>query len=236
MDGKTLPPERPPEVHPARPSPIEPGRDSRADPSPPAPREPAESRADLVLLLGILSLFLCFPLGIAAWVMGSSDLKKMRAGRMRSNKERTLRLGRNLGAFGTIVFVACVVLALYALPFRIKEALKFPSAKPLAAGQFVFAGRWVGNKGTVIKIHRNGRADYRTGRSSVRGGVVQIDKDSLSIGLFGISKTWHIDKRPYERHGLWMMKLNGEVFTRESDGLLLVHMERTRAAADAASS
>jgi hypothetical protein len=236
MDGKALPPERPPGIQPAHPAPIEPGRGSRADLSPPAPRQSAESRADLVLLLGILSLFLCFPLGIAAWVMGNSDLKKMRAGRMRRNKERTLRLGRNLGAFGTIVFVACVVLALYALPFRIKEALRFPSAKPLAASQFVFAGRWVGNKGTIIKIHRNGRADYRTGRSSVRGGVVQIGKESLSIGFFGISKTWHIDKSPYERHGLWMMKLNGEVFTRRSDGLLLVQLERKREAAEAASS
>ncbi len=236
MDGKALPPERRSGVRPAHPAPIEPGRGSRVDVSPSTSGALVESRADLVLLLGILSLFLCFPLGIAAWVMGNSDLKKMRAGRMRRNKERTLRLGRNLGAFGTIVFAACVLLALYALPFRIKEALRFPSAKPLPAGQFVFAGRWVGNKGTIINIHRSGRGDYRTGGTSVRGGVVQIGKESLSIGLFGFSKTWHIDKRPYEHHGLWMMKLNGEVFTRESDGLLLVQAERNRAAVVPASS
>ena len=31
-------------------------------------------RGDLILMLGILSLFLCGPLGIVAWVMANSDL------------------------------------------------------------------------------------------------------------------------------------------------------------------
>ena len=39
-------------------------------------------RATTILILGILSLVLCQPLGIAAWMMGSADLKKMKAGVM----------------------------------------------------------------------------------------------------------------------------------------------------------
>jgi hypothetical protein len=228
MDESALPPETGSGSRPGRPAPIEPGGGSYHEPDPPGPRELEESRADLVLLLGILSLFLCFPLGIAAWVMGNSDLKKIRSGRMRRRKEGTLRLGRNLGAFGTVVFVLCTALALYALPGRIRGALSFASAGPLPANRLVFAGRWVGDKGTIIRIRRNGRADFRTRGSSVKGGVVRIGKDSLSIGLLGIFKTWRIEKRPYKRDGIWMMKLNGEVFKRESDDSLLVRREGVR--------
>ena len=42
-----------------------------------------EHRGQLILVLGILSFFVGGPiLGLVAWIMGSNDLKEMRAGRM----------------------------------------------------------------------------------------------------------------------------------------------------------
>jgi hypothetical protein len=37
-------------------------------------------RGPLILVLGILGLIMCPPLGIAAWFMGDSDLEKMKNG------------------------------------------------------------------------------------------------------------------------------------------------------------
>lgn len=39
-------------------------------------------RGVLILVLGILGLVICQPVGIAAWLMGSNDLKEMDSGAM----------------------------------------------------------------------------------------------------------------------------------------------------------
>lgn len=62
-------------------------------------------RGGLILAFGVLGWVLCFPLAIAAWVMGSSDLKAMDAGRMDP-------AGRGLTQAGKILGIVWVVLAL----------------------------------------------------------------------------------------------------------------------------
>jgi hypothetical protein len=69
-------------------------------------------RATLVLVLGILSLIVCAPLGIAAWVMGSNDLAAMRAGRMDRSGESLTGVGQVLGVIGTVLFGLGIVGAL----------------------------------------------------------------------------------------------------------------------------
>lgn len=52
---------------------------------PPYPQQQmhaAPHRGVLILVLGIISLAVCAPVGIVAWIMGSGDLKKMKAGMM----------------------------------------------------------------------------------------------------------------------------------------------------------
>jgi hypothetical protein len=68
-------------------------------------------RATLVLVLGILSLVVCAPLGIAAWLMGSNDLAAMRAGRMDRSGESTTHVGYVLGIIGTVLFGIGIVVA-----------------------------------------------------------------------------------------------------------------------------
>ena len=76
------------------------------------------NHADLVLLLGIVSLFMCGPLGVIAWITGSADLRKIRNGLMSSRKIGTLKVGRALGIVGTCLFVASFVIVGLIAPTR----------------------------------------------------------------------------------------------------------------------
>lgn len=208
------------------PEPIEPGRSSgMLSEASTGARE--RSRADLILVLGILSLFLCGPLGVIAWVMGGSELKKIRNGRVSGEKIGRVRLGRTLGFIGTLLFMASLALVIYLLPSRIPEPRLFFSSGPLSADQMVFAGEWTGNKGSMIRIHPDGRGDFKTRSASVQGGRVIIGADSLSIGIMGMYKTWHVQRAPYLRNGTWVMNLDGEIFVRKETGLLVLRMEDT---------
>ena len=60
-------------------------------------------RGTLVLVLGILSLVVCAPLGIAAWIMGNNDLKEIAAGTMDPSGQQTTNIGKILGMIGTIL-------------------------------------------------------------------------------------------------------------------------------------
>ena len=62
-------------------------------------------RATLILVLGILGLVVCGPLGIAAWVMGSGDLKEMDAGTMDPAGRGTTQAGKICGIIGTILMI-----------------------------------------------------------------------------------------------------------------------------------
>lgn len=66
-------------------------------------------RATLVLVLGILSLVFCAPLGIAAWIMGNADLKEMDAGRMDPGGRGNTNAGRICGIIGTVFMILAAV-------------------------------------------------------------------------------------------------------------------------------
>ena len=63
-------------------------------------------RGTLILVLGILSLVMCGPLGIFSWILGNNDLQEMNAGTMDPE-------GRGLTNAGKICgIVACALMAL----------------------------------------------------------------------------------------------------------------------------
>ncbi len=196
------------------------------------------NRGDLILFFGLISLLCCWPLGIAAWIMGSSDLKGIRAGSVSSEGLGTLKAGRILGIVGTVIFALSVSAAIIAgitvpaklpdlklsLKDKIQEWLKRSTEDlkpvPLPKEKLPFAGEWTGDRGTVLRIYPNGRGDYKgstgPGRTnSLSGGRVRIEGEKLSVGLFGIERTFHIDKPPARENGTWTMTLSGEVFTRK---------------------
>ena len=70
-------------------------------------------RATLILVLGILGLVTqCFPLGIAAWIMGNKDLKEMDAGTMDPSGRSNTNAGRICGMIATILLIIGVVVAI----------------------------------------------------------------------------------------------------------------------------
>ena len=67
-------------------------------------------RGTLVLVLGILSLVVCQPIGIAAWVMGGSDLKEMDAGTMDPSGRGTTQAGKICGMIASILMIIGVLI------------------------------------------------------------------------------------------------------------------------------
>ena len=65
-------------------------------------------RGTLILVLGILSIFLCgLFTGIPAWVMGNSDLKEMEQGIMDPSGRGLTQAGRIIGMVITILACVC---------------------------------------------------------------------------------------------------------------------------------
>lgn len=67
-------------------------------------------RGTLILILGVLGLMACQILGIAAWVMGSSDLQAMKAGRMDPEGQSMTQIGHVLGIVSTVLLVLQLLL------------------------------------------------------------------------------------------------------------------------------
>ena len=74
-------------------------------------------RGVLILVFGILGLVLCFPFGIAAWIMGNGDLQEMRAGRMDPTGQGLTQAGRICGIVATALAAIGIVLSLIFIMF-----------------------------------------------------------------------------------------------------------------------
>lgn len=71
-------------------------------------RRVAPHRGGLILALGILGWVVCFPFGIAAWVMGHNDLREMAAGRMDPQGEGLTRAGKIVGAIQCCLILVAI--------------------------------------------------------------------------------------------------------------------------------
>jgi hypothetical protein len=74
-------------------------------------------RATTVLLLGILSLVVCAPLGFAAWVMGNNDLREMDNGLMDPSGRDSTSAGRICGIIGSVLCILAVIAAIVMFVF-----------------------------------------------------------------------------------------------------------------------
>ncbi len=62
-----------------------------------------------ILILGILSLVCCSPLGIAAFVMGNNALKEIDADPARYSNRQIVQIGRILGIIGMVLLVLGII-------------------------------------------------------------------------------------------------------------------------------
>ena len=73
-------------------------------------------RAAIILVYGILGLMLCQLFGIAAWSMGTADLKAMNDGEMDRSGYDLTKAGRICGMVATGIFafqiIACVIVGI----------------------------------------------------------------------------------------------------------------------------
>ena len=70
-------------------------------------------RGAIILVLGIVGLVVCQPVGIAAWVMGSSDLRAMQAGQMDPSGEGLTKAGKICGMIAVaLIALSAIFLAL----------------------------------------------------------------------------------------------------------------------------
>lgn len=88
--------------------------DYGSTPPPPPPPSGAAGPVDhpkgmTILILGILSLVCCSPLGIAAWLMGNSALKEIDAQPGRYGNRQIVQIGRILGIIGTVLLVLSII-------------------------------------------------------------------------------------------------------------------------------
>ena len=71
-------------------------------------------RGVLVLVFGILSFVVCPFFGIAAWVMGNTDLRAMADGIMDPSGRDITQAGRICGIVGTVLVLIPMVLVILA--------------------------------------------------------------------------------------------------------------------------
>lgn len=72
-------------------------------------------RSQLILILGILSLVVCMPLGILAWIFGADDLKAMDAGLMDPNGRSSTEVGKICGMISTVLTI--IIFSIAAIMF-----------------------------------------------------------------------------------------------------------------------
>ncbi len=77
-----------------------------------------------------------------------------------------------------------------------------------------YHGNWSSENGASLYMEADGKAGFKVGNKTVTGGgaVIDEEKKTLTISLFGISETWKIDQEPNEKGE---MKLSGVVFKRK---------------------
>jgi hypothetical protein len=79
---------------------------------------PEESQATTILVLGILGLVCsCFPLGIAAWVLGNRELQAIDAGMRNPANRGTANAGRIIGIVATVLGLIGFVIVIFVLFF-----------------------------------------------------------------------------------------------------------------------
>lgn len=127
---------------------------------------PERGRGALILVLGIISLVMFGLLtGIPAWVMGHTDLRRMREGKMENTDEGLTRAGMILGIIATIisglfiVFLVLVVIGIFSF-----------------AGLMLFEAGGIKAQERAIENHlhtlaRNAQI-YRVDRGSYEGYVI----------------------------------------------------------------
>lgn len=92
----------------------------------------APHRGVLIIVLGVLSLVVCAPLGVAAWIMGQGDLKKMKMGLIDPEGKGLTMAGMICGIISSVLLIVGVIF--YVLVFLVLGIGAAASAAGAARG------------------------------------------------------------------------------------------------------
>ena len=92
---------------------------SQHDSSPSGNQRLQPHRGTVILVLGILGLVMCGPIGIIAWIMGKSDLDAMRRGVMDPSGQGMTNAGYILGIIATVLTVLTIIPFLFCCVFGV---------------------------------------------------------------------------------------------------------------------
>jgi hypothetical protein len=96
----------------------------------------APHRGVLILVLGVLSLVICAPLGVAAWLMGQGDLKKMKVGLIDPEGKGLTMAGMICGIISSALLVLGILF--YVLLFLVLGIGAAASAAGAGGGGLLF--------------------------------------------------------------------------------------------------
>lgn len=77
------------------------------------PQTMSHSNATVILVMGILGLVVCAPLGIVAWVMGGKALKEIDASGQYYDNRGTVQAGRIIGIIATIFLILQILFVVF---------------------------------------------------------------------------------------------------------------------------
>jgi hypothetical protein len=78
-------------------------------------------RGAIILLFGILGLLLCQVFGIAAWTMGTNDLREMDTGLMDPAGRDLTYVGRILGIIATALLILPAIVVILMIVFAVMQ-------------------------------------------------------------------------------------------------------------------
>jgi hypothetical protein len=79
---------------------------------PETPAYAEDSQASTALVLGILGIVCCQPLGPFAWVMATNEISGIRSGMRSPTNEGTANAARILGIIGTVLLAVGVIVGI----------------------------------------------------------------------------------------------------------------------------
>ncbi len=83
-------------------------------------------RGTLILILGILGLIVCQPVGVAAWIMGNADLKQIAAGTMDPEGKQLTQIGKILGIIASVLLIIGILVMILSLVLGVGAAVAAP--------------------------------------------------------------------------------------------------------------
>lgn len=85
---------------------------------------------------------------------------------------------------------------------------------PLGAEHADWAGTWVARDGSTVHLWADGGGDLKTSGVTVNGAAAKFEKNTLTIKMMGLGRTFTITAPPKKDGDKWVVVLDGVPYIR----------------------